>query len=174
MRAEWKSKGLALLTLCAAVCLPVAVAATGQPAAAETETHQGTWEGFMVGHEHSGKVTLQITDKSIRYRGVREDDWYDATFSLVEETSPRQLRATITATKLAAYVGAVVNAILKIEDGELNLAGLRDDDPESGVFEGNTWFHYQFRKVPPPTLPAPSTPGESGGEKSGGTLAGVS
>ena len=57
-------------------------------------------------------------------------------------------------------IGTVIGAIFKIENGTLSLAGLKADAKEplsfgdgkplftvEDGFDGNTMFHYRFRKV---------------------------
>lgn len=168
---------LALLLPGTAVRAEVTVA-THQPAAAAIQRLQGTWEGVLVDHESEGKITLTFTGNSLHFQGLRADEWYDATFTLQEGTRPQQLRATITGCELARDIGTVIGAIFKIEDGTLSLAGIEDDDQgppqifgdgkspfkledgsvglckpstpdESEAFDGNTMFHYRFRKVEP-------------------------
>ncbi len=133
-----------------------------------------------MGQESAGKITITFTGSSLHFQGLRTDEWYDATFTLREGTSPQQLRATITDCERTKDIGTVIGAIFKIEDGTLSLAGIEDDaqellqtfgdgkslfkieggDPNvcgpdgSEAFEGNTMFHYKFRKVQPQTKKA--------------------
>ena len=127
--------------------------ATTRPATAEVRHLQGTWEGALVGQESAGTITLTFSGNSLHYQGLRADQRYDATFTLQEGTRPRQLRATITGGATANDVGKVIRAVFKIENGTLSLAGLEDDAPstldDSVAFDGNTIFHYRFRKVEP-------------------------
>jgi hypothetical protein len=128
-----------------------ATTATIPPATAEVQHLQGTWEGALVGQESAGKITITFTGNSLHFQGLRADQWYDATFTLREGTRPRQLRATITGSALVRDIGTVIGAIFKIENRTLSLAGLEDDgtSDDSAVFDGNTIFHYRFRKVEP-------------------------
>ena len=133
------------------------------PAAFNAVQHlQGKWEGVLVGQESAGKITITFSGNSLHFQGLRADQWYDATFTLQEGTRPRQLRATITGCERVKDIGTVIGAIFKIENGTLSLAGLEDDAKkplslgdgkplfkvEDG-FDGNTMFHYRFRKVEP-------------------------
>lgn len=103
--------------------------ATNQGTATLLERLQGTWEGRF-GQEHVQKVTITIAGNSLRYHGQTTNDWYETTFTLPEETVPRQLRATITACHQTNDIGAVVRAIVKIEEGTLTLVGIQDRDKE--------------------------------------------
>lgn len=146
-----------------------ATAAAKPTAAAELQGLQGRWEGVLVGQESAGRITITFTGNSIHFQGLKTTDWYDATFTLQEGTSPQRLRATITGCELATDIGKVIGAIFKIEDGTLSLAGFEDDDQgppkvfgdgsspfklgdgslQSDGFAGNPRFHYRFRKVQP-------------------------
>jgi uncharacterized protein (TIGR03067 family) len=106
------------------------IGATNQPTATELKLLQGTWEGFLVGQESAGKVTVKITGNSLHFQGLKTNDWYETTFTLPAETNPRQLRATITGCQRTNDIGAVIGAIFKIEDGVLTLAGIQDRDQE--------------------------------------------
>ena len=132
-----------------------ATTATTQLATAEVQHLQGTWEGVLVGQESAGKITITFSGNSLHFQGLRADQWYDATFTLPEGTRPRQLRATITGSAMVKDIGTVIGAIFKIEKRTLSLAGLEDDGTsgDSEAFDGNTMFHYRFRKVEPLAKP---------------------
>jgi uncharacterized protein (TIGR03067 family) len=139
---------LVLLSPAAAVRAEATTART-QPAAAEVQHLQGTWEGASVGQESAGKITITFSGNSLHFQGLKADQWYDATFTMQEGTRPRQLRATITGCPQVKDIGTVIGAIFKIENKTLSLAGLEDDgaSDDSEAFDGNTMFHYRFRKV---------------------------
>jgi hypothetical protein len=122
-------------------------ATTATPSTSGARSLQGSWEGAVVGHESAGKVTITFRGNSLHFQGLNADQWYDATFTLREGTRPRQLHATITGCEAPSCVGTAVGAIFEIEDGTLSLAGLKNEGPQA--FEGNTIFHYRFRKVAP-------------------------
>ena len=120
---------LSLVMPCVLSCAQ-ATDTTNQPTAAELPHLQGTWEGVLAGQESAGKVTIQITSNSLRFQGRDSNDWYEATFSLPTGTNPQELRATITGCLRTNYLGAMVGAIFKIENGTLTLAGIQDRDQE--------------------------------------------
>lgn len=158
------------MTLVLAAFVPLLPGAT-----AELRPLEGTWEGAHVGQESAGTITITFSGSSLHYEGLRADQRYDATFTLREGTRPRQLRATITRGGMANDIGRVIGAVFKIENGTLSLAGLEDDAPstlaDSEAFDGNTMFHYRFRRADPlakkrgapkkpeaPSSPAPWSP----------------
>jgi hypothetical protein len=101
---------------------------TNQPTAVELQRLQGSWEG--VGKESAGKISLTITDNSLRFQGLSTNDWYETTFTLPAGTAPEQLHATIKGCPQPDAIGKVVFAIFKIEDGTLTLAGIQDSAVE--------------------------------------------
>jgi hypothetical protein len=168
---------LALLVPGAAVRATVTGAPSQPAAAAELQRLQGTWEGVLVGQESAGKITITFAGNSLHFQGLRTEEWYDATFTLQEGTRPQRLRATITGCERETDIGTEIGAYFKIVDGTLSLAGIEDDaqEPRNSfldgkplfgiedgsvgvcapspdgpeVFEGNSMFHYRFRKVKP-------------------------
>ncbi len=113
----------------------------------------------MLGQESDNRITLGITNNSLHFQwlqGNNKGNWYDATFDLPAGTYPQQLRATITGYHPTNEIGtrdigAVIGAILKIEDGTLTLAGIqgRGEEPPKGplAFEENALFRYALKKV---------------------------
>ena len=67
---------------------------TNQCSTTAVQPLEGTWEGFMVGAEANGKVTITITGNSLHFH--RDTNfWFETTFTLPAGTDPKQLRATI-------------------------------------------------------------------------------
>jgi len=136
-----------------------AAGTTSQPTAAELQPLQGTWEGFMEGHEADGKVTITITGNSLRFR--RDTDvWFDTTFTLPAGTYPQQLHATIKdCLEPCDDVGKVVFAIFQVEGLTLTLAGIQASSVEPpknfgeipGI-EDSRIFRYKLKKAPPSIL----------------------
>jgi hypothetical protein len=113
----------------------------------------------MLGQQADNKVTITFTGNSLFFQwleGSQKDKWYKANFTLPAGTSPQQLRATITSyfptnDTGARDIGTVVNAIFKIEDGLLTLAGMPGAEVEPAkvaeAFENSPMFRYALRKV---------------------------
>ena len=107
----------------------------------------------MVGGEKDGKITMTINGHSLHYH--RDTNfWFETTFTLPDDTNPKQLHATIKDCADGETSGNVVLAIYKIEDGTLTLAGIRSPDspPEPPVnFDSEPTMsgHIKLRKVQP-------------------------
>src|SRR6185436_20415463 len=144
---------LSLLMPCGLMCTQAA-GATDQPIAAELQPLQGSWEGVLVDQEAAGKVSITITGNSLHFQGLKPTEWYETTFTLPAGTYPQQLHATIKdCSHPCDDIGKVVYAIVKIEDGTLNLVGIQataGEPPKTIVeipgFEDNRLFHYKLKK----------------------------
>ena len=133
-----------------------ATGVVNQPANAELQLLQGTWEGALVGDQSHEKITITITGNSFHFH--RDTNfWFDTTITLPAGTNPKQLYATIKGCPPAQAdsIGKVVGAIFKIEDGKLTLAtGGGDSSPEgtpkSFETDDQGMSRYELRKVQPP------------------------
>ncbi len=140
------------LVSCVPICAQQAACAAKQPTNSVLERLQGTWEGVMLGHESSGKITITVSSNSFHFHRD-EKFWFDTTIVLPPGTNPQQLHATIkrSAASQGDETGQVVFAILKIEDGTLTLAtgGDAGADKAPANFDDEKSSRYELRKVPP-------------------------
>jgi len=140
---------LYLLIPCVFLCL-LAGCTTFRSTATERQRLQGTWEGFLVGGESDGKITMTITGNSLHFH--RDTNfWFETTFTLPASTEPQQLHATIKGSSDPTLIGQVVSAIFKIQDGTLTLATnqFAEQEPPKN-FETNEekgMCRHEFRKV---------------------------
>jgi uncharacterized protein (TIGR03067 family) len=122
-----------------------------QSTAVELQPLQGTWEGVLVGAAHQ-TVTVTITGNSLHFH--RDTNfWFETTITLPAGKDPKQLHATIKGcppSSPADFIGKVVRAFFKIEDGTLTLATMGDDAEETPKgFEAAVGNRYELRKVQP-------------------------
>lgn len=119
------TKGLSIigaLAISAAALLASGQSAT-PPMDAQLKSLQGYWEGEGAG----GKCYITITNNILHYRNARE--WFKTTITLPDNTTPRQLHATIkNASGGTNSIGDVVHAIFKVEADTLTLATI---DPQA-------------------------------------------
>ncbi len=93
---------------------------------------QGTWTGPDVGGGTEGPCYLIVSGKTFEFRGANTNEWYQGTFALHEDTSPKQIVAAITACSIPEYVGKTEHAIYRIEeDGTLTLTGTEPGTPQA-------------------------------------------
>jgi len=93
-------------------------------------TVQGTWKGQEIGGNTEGSRYLIISGNTIEFQGANNDDWCKGTFTVREDTNPRQIVATITQCHLPQYVGKTAYAIYRVEGGTLTLTGNEPGNPE--------------------------------------------
>lgn len=131
-----------------------------QPANAELQLLQGTWEGVVAGDKSDDKYTITITGNSFHFHRDSKF-WFATTITLPAGTDPRQLHATIKncAPGQENSVGKVVVAIYKIEDGTLTLAATGDEEtPKSfEAAEEKGLTRYELRKVQKKSTEPPKT-----------------
>ena len=127
-----------------------AKSAANQPAAAELQLLQGTWEGVLVGDKAQQKTTITVTGNSLHFH--RDTNfWFKTTFTLPAGKDPKQLHATIKGcpSSQADSIGQVVRAFFKIENGTLTLATIGDDAEETLKSFETAGTRYELRKLQP-------------------------
>ena len=105
---------------------------TGDSATAqkpESAILQGTWIGQEVGGNAQGSPSLTVSGTNMEFHGENPQEWYKATFTLREDTTPKQLEAVLTECPFPQYVGKTGHAIYKIEGGKLTLTGNEPGNP---------------------------------------------
>jgi uncharacterized protein (TIGR03067 family) len=119
-----------------------AAADTGEKVAVSDKTAiQGTWKGRARNNNPEHQVTFAVSGQQFDFHDETEtNNWYKGTFSLKEDTSPRQFIATITECPFPQYVGKISKAIYKIEKGTLTVTahepgkeGVPQDFDEEGA-----------------------------------------
>jgi uncharacterized protein (TIGR03067 family) len=83
---------------------------------------QGNWVGEEIGGE-KGQCWMVIEGDTIKFQGARQQDWYVGTFTLNLNANPKRALVLIGDCGLRQYVGKTVQAIYKLEDKKLTLAG---------------------------------------------------
>jgi uncharacterized protein (TIGR03067 family) len=95
----------------------------------DSVTLQGTWKGQDIGAGANGSSSLVLSGANLEFHGANSNEWYKATFTLREDTNPKQLVAVITECPFAQYVGKTANAIYQIQDGTLTITGNEPGNP---------------------------------------------
>ena len=86
-------------------------------------------EGVGSWSQHSGLPSLILEGTKLEFHGANPNEWYKATFSLREDTSPKQLEAVVTNCPFPKYVGKTVHGIYTIENGKLKFAANEPGNP---------------------------------------------
>ena len=128
----WNKMKSAIITgaaiILAAGIITVAAAETSAKHST-TDGLEGTWTGKEVGTPGPASPTITFKAGTIEFHGAIPQEWYRATYTVREDTSPKRLIATITACPMPQYAGKVGNAIYQIQDGQLTLSGNEPGDP---------------------------------------------
>jgi uncharacterized protein (TIGR03067 family) len=103
--------------------------AAASQGASDSVTLQGTWKGHEGGANPERSVSLVLSGANLEFHGADPNDWCKGTFSLRENTNPKQLIGVITDAPDLQVVGKTVNAIYRIEDGVLTIAGNAPGSP---------------------------------------------
>ena len=114
-------KNMLLVVLCGAAALAAGAATLDKSDAA---TLQGTWKGRVMQGTPEHACSLVISGKNYEFRDHADTNvWYKGTFSLREDTSPRQYIAVISECPFPQFVGKTSMAIYRIEGGTLTITG---------------------------------------------------
>jgi len=137
-------KNTLTIVLCSVGILAFGCSQSHKP---DSLTLQGTWSGQQVGHEKQGAHSLVLDGTKFEYHGARPDDWEKATFSLREDTTPKQLDAVVTDCPATDYVGKTIHMIYKMDDGKLTLAANKPGNLEAPTsFDTNSARIFVFTK----------------------------
>jgi uncharacterized protein (TIGR03067 family) len=106
-----------------ATAAPAAVSATPTPPKIKTTPLEGLWKGQDVTPGQEASVTLAFTGHNLEFHAADPGTWLKGTFTLREDTNPKQLVGTITESAASELIGLKVYSIYKLESGTLTLAG---------------------------------------------------
>src|SRR5690242_18942796 len=102
--------------------------ASSTPPKPKSTAFEGSWTGREVTPGREGPASLLVSGHTLEFHGSASDDWLKGTFTLHEDTNPKQLTGTVTECPAADYIGKGVYSIYKIEDGALTIAGNEPGD----------------------------------------------
>jgi RNA polymerase sigma factor (sigma-70 family) len=86
----------------------------------DVATFQGTWNGLQVHFNH--RCSLIVTGNNYEFQDDADTNaWNKGTFTLQEDTHPRQCIFTISECHIPEYVGKTVVAIYRLEGGKLTI-----------------------------------------------------
>jgi uncharacterized protein (TIGR03067 family) len=96
---------------------------------ARAKSLQGTWSPPDIEASGTGWPSLVVQGSNLDFRGMNTNYWFKASFSLLEDTNPKQLVAVITESADPKDVGKTANAIYEIQDGKLIITVNEPGDP---------------------------------------------
>lgn len=92
---------------------------------------QGMWSGQEIGGNRAGTVFMVFQGTNLEFHGANPMEWYKGTFTLREETKPKQLVALVTDCPAPPYIGKTSYAIYQIQSGTLTLTGNEPGNPNA-------------------------------------------
>jgi len=93
-----------------------------KPKQSDLEALQGSWKGRTVRDTPEHECSFVISGKTFEFYDNTETNlWYKGTFSLREDTQPRQYIAVISDCPFPQYAGKTSMAIYKIEGDILTI-----------------------------------------------------
>jgi uncharacterized protein (TIGR03067 family) len=122
-----KSGFVAILVVAAGCAAPHKSDSAAPPA--DSAALQGSWKGQEIEGNSERTVSLVLSGANLEFHGADANDWCKGTFSLREDTNPKQMIGVITEGPDPRYVGKTVYAIYRIEDGVLTISGNAPGSP---------------------------------------------
>lgn len=96
----------------------------------DVATLQGAWKGRVIQGNPQHECSFLIIGKNYEFRDTTDTNvWYNGTFSLRQDTIPRQFIAVINECPFPQYVGRTGMAIYRMEDGVLTITGNEPGKP---------------------------------------------
>jgi uncharacterized protein (TIGR03067 family) len=95
----------------------------------DTTALQGTWKGEEISSHVGGTRYFIFTGNTVEFQGANNDDWCRGTFTLREDTNPRQIIGTITQCHQREYIGKVARGIYELNGDTLTIAGYEPGTP---------------------------------------------
>jgi uncharacterized protein (TIGR03067 family) len=92
---------------------------------------QGRWSGREIGVVPEAPRQLAISGSHVDYRGAITNDWGKGTFTLRDDTQPKQLIITLTDCGFPQYIGKTCYMIYELRDGTLTAAANEAANPEA-------------------------------------------
>lgn len=112
----------------------------------DSSTLQGKWHGREIGATPETPRQLVFSGQQVDFRGANPDDWGKGTFTLREDTQPKQLLVTLTECGPRQYLGKTCSMIYKIENGALTAAASEPGSPAPSSFDAPDARRMFFRK----------------------------
>ena len=119
------------------------VSAATKPA----ESLQGSWKGKELGGENDGTVSLIVEGNRFEFHGANQDEWYKGTFTLRDDTDPKQFVALIADCPNQDFIGKTSKSIYRLRDGKLMLAARAPGNEEAPAdFNDSESRRFEFSK----------------------------
>jgi hypothetical protein len=120
-------KDIAMVIVCGAAFLAAGCSTLHK---SDVYALQGSWKERVIQGNPEHECSLIISGHNYEFRDDTDASvWYTGTFSLRENTTPRQYIALISECPFPQYVGKTSMAVYRIEAGTLTIAGNEPGKP---------------------------------------------
>ena len=137
-------KNTLMIVLCG---VGILVSGCSKSHTSNSATLEGAWTGAQAGAGSQGMASLTVAGNSLELRLPNAGDWYKATFSLHEDTTPNQLEAVVTDCPHTNVIGKTLHGIYKFEGDKLTFAISRPDSPTPPPsFDANGAAQFSFTR----------------------------
>lgn len=76
-------------------------------------------------------ATLELKGNNLEFHTANGQEWYQGTFTLQEDVSPKRMTVTIKDCPMPKYVGKTANAIYEVNNGTLTIAAFEPGNPNT-------------------------------------------
>jgi uncharacterized protein (TIGR03067 family) len=112
-----------------------------------TESLQGNWKGKELGGDNDGPVSLKVEGNRFEFHGADPNEWYKGTFTLREDTDPKQFVALIAECANQDFIGKTSKVIYRLRDGKLILAARAPGSEEAPAdLNDSESRHFEFSR----------------------------
>ena len=113
----------------------------------DTAGLQGTWQGKEIGGKTEGACYIFVSSDTAEFRGADTNEWYKATFTLREDTNPKQIVCLTTGSPYPPMIGKPRYGIYRIEDGMVRITINEFQNPTVPArFDAPGARQFEFRK----------------------------
>ncbi len=132
------------------LCLVLAAALAGTTGCSKTpkpdaKVVQGTWKGQEPNATASS--SLVMTGTNLEFHGANPQEWYKGSYTLRDDTNPKQMIVVITECADPKYVGKTSYAIYQIQDGMMTISAHEPGDTNvPASFDGPTVRKIVFKQ----------------------------
>ncbi len=100
-----------------------AASKSSTPPKPDSTAIEGLWNGREVTPGREGPASITVSGQTLEFHGADANDWLKGTFTLREDSNPKQFIGLVTECAAPEFVGKSCYAIYKLEDGTLTVAG---------------------------------------------------
>ena len=136
-------KKLLLIGLSGAAILLAGCATTPK---SDLATFQGKWKGRILDANPEDACSFVMSGHHFEFRHADTNVWYKGTFTLREDTTPKQYIAVITECPFPQYVGKTSLAIYRVQDGAILLTGNEPGKPVPASFDAPDAARMELRR----------------------------